>query len=347
MHSDPNSQWDLRGPECLDDLSLLSFLLTRGGAPGPGALQVAGHVLEALGGLPGLMSACEAELCSVRGIGPSRARKLVALTQLARRAIEEPLRPGEVCSDPERVHRFVRGRLGHQRTESLWVLLLDDHARLIRQLEVARGRRNAVSVTPSDIFEPALRAGAAQVILVHNHPSGEIEPSRLDRALTERLVAAGDLLGIRVTDHLVVSLCNYSSLAELGLMGASIPGFLPEPASSQYTAGEVTPLDSVYDRALPHGVSNAKQGVAEEQNNLEDEETVWQLPEQLSIPFLRQLELPLESKKECSPTWDDGLSAGQASQDTKPRPLRNDEIAARGRARGASQESCGSGPLRP
>jgi hypothetical protein len=108
----------------------------------------------------------------------------------------------------------------------------------------------------------------------------------------------------------------------------------------------VTPLDSVYDRALPHGVSNAKQGVAEEQNNLEDEETVWQLPEQLSIPFLRQLELPLESKKECSPTWDDGLSTGEASQDAKSMLLRNDGIEARGPARGASQESCGSGPLR-
>ncbi len=117
------------------------------------------------------------------------------------------------------------GGLGKARTEVFAAILLDGRMRKLREVELCRGGRNAVSVLPRDVLEPALREGASAVILVHNHPSGDPAPSEQDVALTQRMAAAAELLGLAVTDHVIVGDGRYASMAELGLFEpAAAPG---------------------------------------------------------------------------------------------------------------------------
>lgn len=288
MTLDPDTQWLLRGPRCLDDATLLSFLLTRGGAPGPSTLRLASLVLERGGGLLGLPRAREGELCEVPGIGPSRARRLLALVELARRLDERPVLRGEPCADPDSIYRLVRGQLRDRRQESLWVLLLDSRGRRLDLVEVARGGRNAVTVTPAEVFEPALREGAAQLVLIHNHPSGDPEPSPQDQVLTERLQSAGELLGVTVADHIVVGGASYSSLAERGLLRWPPTGFDPAPTGLE--ARDLECSDGAACPAMPQPTNAEAEPSADVK--LQNEATPWVLPEQLPLRFLWQLGLP-------------------------------------------------------
>ena len=219
VHIDPDTHLRQRGAEALADAELLSFLLTRGGAPGEQALRTAERALVAAGGLAGLARQGEGELQRVSGIGPARARRLLAVATLARRIADRPLLRGELLTSPSRVYEAVRGSLGAARRESFVVLMLDARCRLLGQLEVARGRGNQVAVTPREVFEPAVRECADSVVLVHNHPSGDPTASVDDLRLTDRLVAAGELLGISVRDHVIVAEGAWLSLAEQGQLG--------------------------------------------------------------------------------------------------------------------------------
>ena len=238
MLVDPDHCLQARGADCLDDAELLSFMFSRG-KPGAVAVEVARQVLRHAGGLSRLSRIGEVELCRAPGIGPVRARRVMALLGLARRLSERPIPRGAVVADPRAVYESVRARLGRASQELFVVLLLDSRLRKLAELEICRGGRNAVSVLPRDVFEPAVREGASAVILVHNHPSGDPTPSQEDLALTERLVAAGDLLGIAVRDHVVVGDGRFASMAELGHLDGAPMGFTsPELESG---AAEATP----------------------------------------------------------------------------------------------------------
>ena len=228
MLVDPDSSLQVRGADSLDDAELLSFLFSRG-KPGAVSVEVARQLLHRAGGLARMARQGENELCRAPGIGPVRARRLLALLALARRLAERPIPRGTSVTEPRQVYESVRARLGRSTQELFVVLLLDGRLRKLAEVEVCRGGRNAVSVLPRDVFEPALREGASAVILVHNHPSGDPTPSPEDVALTERLIAAGELLGIAVRDHVVVGDGRFASLAELGHlegapMGFALPG---------------------------------------------------------------------------------------------------------------------------
>ncbi len=236
MLVDPDRSLQLRGADSLDDAELLSFLFSRG-KPGAVAVEVARQLLHAGGGLGRLSLLGEVELCRVPGIGPVRARRLLALLALSRRLAERPIPRGVVVEGPRVVYESVRARLGRETQEVFVVLLLDSRLRKLAEVEVCRGGRNAVSVLPRDVFEPALRQGASAVVLVHNHPSGDPTPSREDLELTGRLVAAGELLGIAVRDHVVIGDGRFASMAELGHLPGAPLGFADaEPAGS--TAAE-------------------------------------------------------------------------------------------------------------
>lgn len=216
MNDDPNARATRHGWNALNDAELLSFLLTRGGLPGPSALETAGWLLQHVGGLKRLANAREGQLCQVAGVGPVRARRILALTRLAQRIAEQPLVRGDLCDSPDAVYRSLRGRFGPASCESFLVVLLDSRLRKLAEVEVARGQANAVAVTPRDVFVPAVLEGAVSLVLVHNHPSGDPRPSLEDIELTERLHMAGELIGIPVNDHLVVTEQGFTSLAALG-----------------------------------------------------------------------------------------------------------------------------------
>lgn len=197
--------------------------------PGPGARDRAGaellaraldvqvktatRVLARLGGLHSLSTASEAELISA-GIHAAKAGRLRQTLALARAAIgERPIR-GRRLEHAAAVWTHMRDRLCALSVEEFWAIAIDVRHRVLFDELFARGSLSGVEVHPRDVFRPLIRASAAAVILVHNHPSGDPTPSRADIELTSRLREVGELCGIKVLDHVVVGADGYVSLAE-------------------------------------------------------------------------------------------------------------------------------------
>ncbi len=222
----PRERLERLGPEALSDAELVALLL-RTGTPGRGALALAGELLDRHGGLQQLARALPDR--GLTGVGPAKAASLRACVELGRRLAAGRLAPGDPIRSPADVHRHLHPHLRHVCHERFGVLLLDGRHRLIRQETVSQGTLTASLVHPREVFRPALREAAAALILVHNHPSGDPTPSAEDREVTLRLARAGEILGVRVLDHVIVAERGYCSLREEGLLGDP-PGGEPGPA---------------------------------------------------------------------------------------------------------------------
>ncbi|MDJ0850163.1 MAG: DNA repair protein RadC [Myxococcota bacterium] len=214
----PRERLDALGPEALSDAELLALLLRTGG-PGADARRVAARLLAAHGGLAGLSRAGGSELAAVSGVGPAKSATLRASLELGRRLAARRLEPGQPIRGPEDVFRHFHPRLRHATQERFFVVLLDGRHRVVGHELVSQGTLTASLVHPREVFRPALRGSAAAVVLVHNHPSGDPTPSREDREITDRLVRAGEILGIPVLDHVVVAEHGFRSLREAGGAG--------------------------------------------------------------------------------------------------------------------------------
>jgi len=160
-----------------------------------------------------------AELRAIPGLGPAKLASLLAALELGRRWVAEPLVRGTILRGPVDVQRSLEPRLRGLCRESFHVLLLDGRHRLLASEEVSVGTLTASLVHPREVFRGAIRSAAAAILLVHNHPSGDPRPSAEDHAVTRRLQAAGELLGIRVVDHVIVAEGSFYSFRE------SDPGF--------------------------------------------------------------------------------------------------------------------------
>jgi DNA repair protein RadC len=163
-----------------------------------------------------ILSAAPAELTAVRGIGEARAALVAALGALLHRVQVPPLaRRAPVRSSADVAAHFTP-LLAAERRETFWAVLLDARHRILRRARICEGGLTAAVIHPREAFALALREGAAAVLFVHNHPSGDVRPSAEDLALTRRLVQAGELLGVRVLDHVIVGSEGFTSLADLG-----------------------------------------------------------------------------------------------------------------------------------
>jgi DNA repair protein RadC len=231
MNSDLQLRLQSEGPDVLSDAELLSFLLTRGGSPGRASLETAGEILLRLEGLGGLGRAGGADLRGIRGVGPARADRLLAFVALAARLSSRPLVRGQRLDSPRRLFEALRGRVTGTNAERFFVALLDSRLRFIALREIARGGPSRVAVHPRSIFEPALREGAAALVLAHNHPSGDPTPSDDDITLTNRIAGAAEMLGFVVLDHVIVGHTTFASLAELGHLDPWPLGFSPARGS--------------------------------------------------------------------------------------------------------------------
>lgn len=203
----------------LSDAELLAVLL-RTGRRGASAVAVAEEVLLTLGGLTGLASASLQALVAVPGVGVAKAAQVMAALELARRLVRAGAESRPHIRTPADVYDLMGLELGRQDREQFAVLLLDVRHRLIRICSVAVGNLTHVPAHPREVFKPAVQHSAASVVLVHNHPSGDPQPSHDDVQLTRRLAAAGEVLGIEVLDHVVIGHGRYASLREMGLMAA-------------------------------------------------------------------------------------------------------------------------------
>lgn len=206
------------GSEALTDAELLALVLGAGQGAGETGL-IAQALLRRFGSLHALEQARLTELIAVPGIGPVRAAALRAALALGRRLATRERSRGLSIQSAADVFDHLGPHLRHAPKEQFHVLLLDARHRLLAQVRIAEGGLTACAIHPREAYEPAVREGAVAVIFVHNHPSGDPAPSRDDLTLTQRLQAAGEALGIRALDHVVIGDGRYVSLAEQGLIG--------------------------------------------------------------------------------------------------------------------------------
>ncbi len=201
--------------------SELVALVLRTGAPGCPATRLADELMRRFGSLEGISRAGEAELRSVPEMGPAKIASLRAGFELGSRVARAPLVPGQKLGSPEQVFSHFGGRLRRCRQELFYALLLDSRQRLIGEVEVSRGSLNQSLVHPREVFAPALRESAAAILVLHNHPSGDPLPSQEDHEVTRRLARAGELLGIRLLDHVVIGAEDFASFARSGWLEVS------------------------------------------------------------------------------------------------------------------------------
>ena len=222
----PREKLLARGPGALSDVELLAILL-RTGLPGKNVLQMADELLQigaskgmdaGFDGIAGLLHASADDLKRVKGLGPAKRSEVVAVLELARRAMTQQLRERTVFATPDTVKQYVKLHLAARPHEVFAVLFLDSQNRLQAMEELFRGTLTQTSVYPREVVLRALHHQAAAVVLVHNHPSGTVQPSRADEALTQTLKAALALIDVRVLDHIVVAPGLAFSFAESGLL---------------------------------------------------------------------------------------------------------------------------------
>ena len=199
----------------LTDAQLLAILL-RVGRHGSSAVQVGMDILDRLGGVAGLAQCGIEELCAIPGIGKAKAAQLKAALEMGKRALAGPLCKGAKITSSRDLFTHYHPSLRDLRHEVFKVALLDAKHAIMRNATVSEGSLTLSIVHPREVFTLAVKESAAAVIFLHNHPSGDPTPSQEDRVLTARLVSAGEVLGIRVLDHLVVGDGRYVSFADQG-----------------------------------------------------------------------------------------------------------------------------------
>ena len=214
----PREKLLARGAGSLSDTELLALLL-RTGTKGRGVLQMAEHVLGTFGGFAGLLHTAADDLKRIKGLGGSAKRaELLAVVELARRAMSQQLKEREVFGTPDAVKHYVQLQLAHLPHEVFAVLFLDAQHRLIDMEELFRGTLTHTSVYPREVVRRAIQLEAASVVLAHNHPSGAVQPSRADEALTQTLKSVLALVDVQVLDHVIVAPGGALSMAEKGLL---------------------------------------------------------------------------------------------------------------------------------
>ncbi len=205
------------GSEALSAQEILALILGRG-IKGESVMAASQKLLSQFGNLKGIVNASMEELMQISGIGPAKAAQIKAALELSKR-LEADVgeKPKPTLKSPEDVAAVVRSQLKDKKKEHFLVLCLDTRNRLIHCRQVSIGSLDTSIVHPREVFKEAVSSSAASVIFVHNHPSGDPEPSKEDVELTKRLAKAGEIIGIDVLDHIVVCDKSYLSLKARGL----------------------------------------------------------------------------------------------------------------------------------
>jgi DNA repair protein RadC len=203
------------GPRALGDNELVALVLGNG-CRRSGALGLANELLARRGGLHGLVRSTCDDLSAVAGIGRAKAAQLAAAVELGRRTLTRAPSARVPLRSPREVAEYLMPAFGSPPTEQVGVVLLDTKHRVMRTAIVAVGALNSAGVVPREVFREATQAGAAAVVVFHNHPSGDPCPSPDDVRLTRHLAAAATLLGIEMMDHIILGETRYCSFKEMG-----------------------------------------------------------------------------------------------------------------------------------
>jgi DNA repair protein RadC len=214
-HDRPREKLQRLGAGALGDNELLAIVLGHGRARAS-ALDLANAVLGAADGAHGLVRTRYDELCAIPGIGSARAAQILAAVELGRRTLTRAARERVQIVSPRAAAEFLLPQYGNRPVEQFGVLLLDTKHRVLRTLVLSVGTLDASIVHPREVFGAAAAAGAAALVLFHNHPSGDPKPSQDDVPWTRRLAAAGILMGMDVIDHVILADVRYYSFKEEG-----------------------------------------------------------------------------------------------------------------------------------
>ncbi len=204
------------GASALSNTELLAILL-RTGTPAENVLDLSTRILAHFGGLAGLARATHSDLCALYGFGDAKSAQLLAAIELGRRLQLANGPERAVISSPEDVASIVSGDMADFDQEHFRVLVLDTKNHVLASPDVFVGSVNSTSIRTAEVFREAVRRNAPGIILVHNHPSGDPEPSAEDAGVTREIVAAGKALDIEVLDHVVIGREGFVSLKERGL----------------------------------------------------------------------------------------------------------------------------------
>lgn len=206
------------GAEAITNAELIAILIGYGTTQ-MNAVELAKVLLRSFGSLEALSNASLAELQQIKGIGPAKAVSLMAAFQLYRNLQKEVAERGIIAfNDPEKVAKAYQPVLGHAKQESFYVILLNNKLERIQDFRITTGTLDASLVHPREVFRPAIKFMAKGIIVLHNHPSGNLKPSQADIDITRRLRQSGKILDIPVYDHIIITFDGYFSFKENGLL---------------------------------------------------------------------------------------------------------------------------------
>lgn len=204
------------GPQSLTNAELLAILL-RVGLVGETAVQVGQRLLNTFGGISGIHRASLEDLQNQKGVKLAKAAQIKAAIELGRRLVQEAPDERPAIHSPAEAAELVQYEMSALEQEELRVLLMDTRNRVQHIETVYRGSVNSSQVRIAELFKTAIRRNASNIIVIHNHPSGDPTPSPDDIAITRAIIQAGELLDVKLLDHIIVGSGRFVSLKERGL----------------------------------------------------------------------------------------------------------------------------------
>jgi DNA repair protein RadC len=203
------------GAHNLSEAQLLAIILRTGGG-GRSAIDLAIEILDSFGDLKKIEAASIGEFAPIKGMGKAKVAQLKAAFELGRRLMDEPSVRGPAFSSGHDVYSYYHCRFKNLEKEVFYCMMLDAKNRVLKDCKISEGTLTSSLIHPREAFKDAIKESSASVIFVHNHPSGDPSPSREDISITERLVSVGEVIGIRVLDHIIIGDEKYTSMREKG-----------------------------------------------------------------------------------------------------------------------------------
>ena len=221
MSNKPYEKFKELGANALSNEELLAIILRTGTNNKP-AIKVAEEVLNTKdaydGKLMGLYHKSLKELMGIEGIGEVKAIKLKCLTELSIRMAKERFDNRPIFQKPQDIASYYMETCRHLEVEKVFLLCLDNQLRLMKECELSKGTINMSLMSPREIFIEALKSNAVHILLIHNHPSGDPEPSRADIQISKKIMDAGKIMDIQLLDHIIIGDHSYVSLKEQKLI---------------------------------------------------------------------------------------------------------------------------------
>lgn len=201
------------GPKRLSTEELLALII-RTGNKSDTAIDLANNLINKAKGLKGIIDFTPEEFMEYKGIGKAKGTQLCAVIELSKRINKSNYQGEVIFNSPDDVAALMMSELRYLRQEHLYSLLLDVKNKMIGKVLISKGGLSSSVVHPREVFKLAIKKSCASIILVHNHPSGEPNPSSNDIDITKRLYSVGEIIGIEVIDHIIIGDGKYISLKE-------------------------------------------------------------------------------------------------------------------------------------